>query len=89
MTKPAHDAPVHLTDEVADQPLDGGTPFGRLADVMAAPRLSGLALSADGTRLVTSVATLSPDRTSWRTALWEVDPHGPARRPAADPQRAR
>jgi len=76
VTKPAHDAPVHLTDEVADQPLDGGTPFGRLADVMAAPRLSGLALSADGTRLVTSVATLSPDRTSWRTALWEVDPRG-------------
>lgn len=77
MTKPAHDAPVHLADEVADQPLDGGTtPFSRLADVMALPRLSGLALSADGSRLVTSVATLSPDRTSWRTALWEVDPAG-------------
>ncbi len=57
------------------------SPFSRPADVMAIPRLGGLALSPDGRRLVTSVATLAPDRKTWRTALWEVDPEGasPAR----------
>nr|WP_239073326.1 alpha/beta fold hydrolase [Sediminihabitans luteus] len=46
------------------------------------PRTSGLALSPDGTRLVTSVATLDAKRTRYVTALWEVDPTGaaPARR---------
>ncbi|SDP56646.1 Dipeptidyl aminopeptidase/acylaminoacyl peptidase [Klenkia soli] len=52
------------------------TPFARPADVMALPRLGGLALSPDGRRLVTSVAALAPDRKTWRTALWEVDPTG-------------
>ena len=46
------------------------------------PRLSGLVLNADGTRLVTSVATLDAKKTKFVTALWEVDPTGekPARR---------
>ena len=71
-------APVELTDEIAAQPLEPAAtgPFAELADVMALPRLGGLALSADGRRLVTSVATLAPDRKTWRTALWEVDPAG-------------
>ncbi|WP_432575096.1 S9 family peptidase [Kineococcus sp. SYSU DK005] len=58
------------------------TPFADLGAFAALPRLSGLALSADGTRLVTTVATLTPDATRWRGALWEVDPAGqrPARR---------
>ncbi|MGY5885141.1 S9 family peptidase [Modestobacter lacusdianchii] len=58
------------------------TPFHRLADFVALPRLGGLALSPDGTRLVTSVATLDPAGTRWQSALWEVDPAGqrPARR---------
>jgi len=48
----------------------------------ALPRTTGLALSPDGARLVTAVATLDPDATTWVTALWEVDPAGerPARR---------
>ena len=54
------------------------TPFARPADVMAVPRLGGLALSPDGRRLVTSVATLAPDKKTWRTALWEIDPAGAA-----------
>ena len=45
---------------------------------MAIPRLSGLALSADGNRLVTSVATLDADSKKWQTALWEIDPQGEA-----------
>jgi len=76
VTQPPNDAPVDLVDEIAAQPLDGGGPFARVADVMAVPRLGGLALSPDGRRLVTSVATLAPDRTTWRTALWEIDPAG-------------
>ena len=52
------------------------TPFHRLADFVALPRLGGLALSADGTRLVTSVATLDAEGKKWQSALWEVDPAG-------------
>src|SRR4051794_10136660 len=49
---------------------------------MALPRVSELALSPDGARLVTTVATLNATRTKYTTALWEVDPAGtaPARR---------
>ena len=53
-----------------------------LAAYLALPRTSGLALSPDGTRLVTVVATLDGKATRWVSALWEVDPAGerPARR---------
>lgn len=46
------------------------------------PRLSGLVLSPDGTRLITTVSALDPERTRFRSALWEIDPTGqrPARR---------
>lgn len=58
------------------------TPFHDLQAYVALPRLAGLVLSPDGTRLVTSVATLGPERNGRRTALWEIDPTGarPARR---------
>jgi dipeptidyl aminopeptidase/acylaminoacyl peptidase len=42
------------------------------------PRLSGLAISADGRRLVTSVATVAPDGKRYRSSLWELDPAGVA-----------
>ncbi|WP_125775486.1 S9 family peptidase [Antribacter gilvus] len=58
------------------------TPFHDLDRYVAIPRLAGLALSPDGKRLVATVQTLDPERTGYRTALWEVDPEGkaPARR---------
>ncbi|MEU6699438.1 alpha/beta fold hydrolase [Pseudonocardia sp. NPDC046786] len=58
------------------------TPFHDLDAYVALPRLGGLALSPDGSRLVTGVAELESDATRYRTALWEVDPVGgtPARR---------
>ncbi|MFC8190026.1 prolyl oligopeptidase family serine peptidase [Cellulomonas sp. NPDC057328] len=58
------------------------TPFHDLDAYIALPRLGGLRLSPDGTRLVTAVQTLDRKRTAWVTALWEVDPAGekPARR---------
>ncbi|GAA1348209.1 S9 family peptidase [Saccharothrix algeriensis] len=56
--------------------------FADLSAFAALPRLGSLALSPDGTRLVTVVAELSPDGKAWQGALWEVDPAGerPARR---------
>ncbi len=57
-------------------------PYLDLDAYVALPRTSGLALSPDGTRLVTTVATLDRKGARWVTALWEVDPAGerPARR---------
>ncbi|UZN03526.1 alpha/beta fold hydrolase [Cellulomonas sp. S1-8] len=52
------------------------TPFHDLDAYVALPRLSGLVLSPDGTRLVTAVQTLDRKRTAYVTALWEVDPTG-------------
>ncbi len=45
---------------------------------VALPRLSGLRLSPDGSRLVVAVATPGPDGKELRTALWQVDPGGTA-----------
>ena len=44
--------------------------------------MSGLRLSPDGSRLVTTISTLNAKRTQYRTALWQLDPSGaePARR---------
>jgi len=52
------------------------TSFHDLSHYVALPRVSGLALSADGSRLVTSVATLNRAGTGYVSALWEVDPAG-------------
>ncbi|MGA3539651.1 alpha/beta fold hydrolase [Micromonosporaceae bacterium DT194] len=59
-----------------------GNAFHDLDAYLALPRPAGLTLSPDGTRLVTSVATLDAAGTRYGTALWEVDPAGdaPARR---------
>jgi len=64
-------------------PQDGrvaDTPFDDLDDYLALRRLSGLAVSPDGIRLVTTVAERSPDGKRFVTSLWEVDPGG--QRPA-------
>jgi dipeptidyl aminopeptidase/acylaminoacyl peptidase len=45
---------------------------------LALPRVAGLALSPDGTRLVTSVATVAADGQRFATALWQLDPEGQA-----------
>ena len=47
---------------------------------LSLPRLSGLRLSPDGSRLIVSVARPDPEGKRFATALWEVDPDG--RRPA-------
>jgi dipeptidyl aminopeptidase/acylaminoacyl peptidase len=69
-------------DSASLQPSTPATPFHSLDAFLAVPRVSGLALSPDGSRLVTCVAELSADRTRYVSALWELDPQGerPARR---------
>ena len=52
------------------------TPFHDLDHYLAIPRVAGLALSPDGNRLVTTVATLNAKGTEYGTALWELDPAG-------------
>ncbi|HEX6756329.1 MAG TPA: S9 family peptidase [Mycobacteriales bacterium] len=58
------------------------TPFHDLAEYVALRRVSGLAVSPDGIRLVTSVTEPAADGKRYMTSLWEVDPRGqrPARR---------
>jgi dipeptidyl aminopeptidase/acylaminoacyl peptidase len=58
------------------------TPFHDLQAYVALPRVAELALSPDGSRLITTVATPNPKGTRYVTALWEIDPAGeaPARR---------
>lgn len=69
-------------DADADVRPAPATPFHELDAYVGIPRVSGLVLSPDGTRLVTAVSTLDAKRTKYVTALWEVDPTGekPARR---------
>ncbi len=52
------------------------SPFTDLEAFAALPRTAGLALSPDGTRLVTTVTTLNPKSTRFVSALWELDPTG-------------
>ncbi|AZI57274.1 S9 family peptidase [Nakamurella antarctica] len=68
-----HGAP---TTNGCDEKLS--TPFDDLDAYMALPRMSGLTLSPDGTRLVVGCASLDAKSTAYRTALWEVDPAGTA-----------
>lgn len=50
--------------------------FSSLERYIAHPRISSLALSPDGSRLVTCVQTLNTTKDGYTTSLWEVDPSG-------------
>ncbi|MCE4263007.1 alpha/beta hydrolase family protein [Rhodococcus globerulus] len=56
--------------------LHGGTPFDELDDYIALPRLSGLALSVDGSRLICGRAVLDDTGSEYVSSLWEFDPQG-------------
>ena len=66
-----------MTD--SDAPAVNQTPFHDLDAYIALARISGLRLSPDGSRLITSVSTLDPTKTRYVTALWEIDPTGARR----------
>ncbi len=57
---------------------DAPTAFHDLASFVGQPRLTGLTLSADGSRLVASVATLDSEKAAYVTSLWELDPDAEA-----------
>src|SRR4051794_29826608 len=74
---PTREGPVSqpaASQDAAETPAP--SPFHRLADYVALPRIGGLALSRDGRRLVVSVQTLDAERKKWQSALWEGDPEG-------------
>jgi dipeptidyl aminopeptidase/acylaminoacyl peptidase len=58
------------------------TGFESFDDYLALSRVTDLALSADGSRLVATIAALNDDGNKQISALWELDPAGvgPARR---------
>ncbi|WP_051208526.1 S9 family peptidase [Propionicicella superfundia] len=60
----------------------GPVPLSDLEGYVALPRLTGLALSPDGSRLAVAVQAPDDDRTAYATSLWAVDPAGvaPSRR---------
>src|SRR5919201_6618667 len=59
---------------MTDQP--GSAPTFDLDYYLTLPRVAGLALAPDGSRLVTSVATPAPDGKKYVSALWQLDPPG-------------
>ena len=69
------------TASTGDAATPAPGPYEDLDAYLALPRVSGLALSLDGRRLVTTVARLDKKATRYVSALWEVDPTG--ERPAA------
>jgi dipeptidyl aminopeptidase/acylaminoacyl peptidase len=52
------------------------TGFETFDDYLALPRVTDLALSPDGTRLVATVGILNGDGNKFVNALWELDPTG-------------
>jgi len=72
------------TSPTPESPVIGSAddPYSDLAAFQALPRLSGLVLSPDGRRLLTTVDTLDAKGVRWTKAVWELDPAGvaPARR---------
>ena len=73
---------LHLVQDAPESYPTLTTPFGDLDEYVRLPRMEGLVLSPDGSRLVTQVSTLNADGTKTHTALWEVYPTRarPARR---------
>ncbi|MEQ4208748.1 alpha/beta fold hydrolase [Actinopolymorpha sp. B9G3] len=65
-----------------DPVADPATPFHDLDHYVALRRLTGMWLAPDGGQLVAAVQQLAPDRKSYLSALWRIDPYGdrPARR---------
>ncbi|WP_323747163.1 S9 family peptidase [Catenulispora pinisilvae] len=71
-----------MTDDIADAPAtaadDDRNPFDDLAKFLEIPRVTGLALAPDGSRLAVGVQNLSPDGKKFVSSVWEVDRDGGA-----------
>ncbi len=74
---PDEQLPVDQPPYATDRGTTPATPFDDLSDYVALPRLAGLTMSPDGSRLVVGVSTLEKQKKQrYVTSLWEVDPHG-------------
>jgi dipeptidyl aminopeptidase/acylaminoacyl peptidase len=81
MGEPIHSPGAEIADVGAVLPSGmATTPFDDLDEFLGLPRVSGLVVSPDGSRVVASIAELNDERTEFVTAIWELDPAG--RRPA-------
>src|SRR2546423_2639162 len=83
---PGHRMPRPHSESLIPRPNNALVPeqsssFADLAAFAALPRVTGLALSPDGARLVATVDQPDPDRAKYVSSIWDVDPQG--RRPAA------
>jgi dipeptidyl aminopeptidase/acylaminoacyl peptidase len=65
-------------DTEATQPAEDLNHFDDLAKFLEIPRVTGLALSPDGSRLAVGVQNLSPDGKKFISSVWEIDPDGGA-----------
>ncbi|MGJ9405361.1 S9 family peptidase [Nesterenkonia aurantiaca] len=63
-----------MTNSIPTQP--GPSIFADLDQYVTHSRLSGLTLSPDGSRLVTTVSTVNTAGDGYTGALWEIDPRG-------------
>lgn len=55
------------------------TPFDDLDTYLSVPRVTGLAVSADGSRVVVGISEINSKRTEYVSAIWELDPAGQQR----------
>lgn len=62
----------------AGHTLNTMTPFSSLDSYIRVPRITGIALSPDGSRLIASVQEPDSKLAKYVTALWELDPDGRA-----------
>jgi dipeptidyl aminopeptidase/acylaminoacyl peptidase len=78
----AETTPGHPTDTEQDPGADPATAFHDLDHYVALRRVTGMRLSPAGDRLVASAQQLAPDKKTYLSALWQIDPRGdePARR---------
>jgi dipeptidyl aminopeptidase/acylaminoacyl peptidase len=67
------------TDDISEASESGDPargPFEDLAQFLKIPRVTGLALAPDGSRLVVGVQNLSADKKKFTSSIWQVDPDG-------------
>ncbi|MDJ0394499.1 S9 family peptidase [Rhodococcus sp. G-MC3] len=57
---------------------ESGRIFDDLGDYVAAPRVSDLAVSVDGSRAVVAISEPTADGTKYESALWSIDVNGSA-----------
>jgi len=63
-------------DDDASSSSEHSTPFDDLDAYIALPRVDGIALAPDGSRVALTVSTLNADRTAYSRSIWSVPTSG-------------